>query len=366
MDMERGNINILEARGILVENRGFVILDVEDLPVKEGEVLSIIGPNGAGKTTLLQRLAMLQKTSRGEIVYRGKKVGPDISASAYRRSVTMVFQETLLFDTTVFDNVASGLRFRHENIDNIKKAVTASLELFGVSHLKDRSVRTLSGGEARRVSLARSFAVKPDIIFLDEPFAALDPPTHESIVTDLGRILRRSRTTTVFATHDRSEALRLSDRICVMNGGKVLQVGTPDEIMNRPADEFIASFVGAETILHGVVTDENSGTISVNVGGQSVTAVSDAEAGREVVLCIRPERVSLSAEPRQDTTSERNSFEGTVSEVTSLGLYYRVAVDCGFHLFAFITPGSFRRLAIERGQRVYPSFKATAVHVLKR
>lgn len=364
--MARETSNILEARNIRVENRGVVILDVASLLVQEDEVLSIIGSNGAGKTTLLQRLAMLQKLRHGEIIYRGKRVGPDISVNSYRRSVTMVFQETLLFDTTVFENVASGLRFRHANKEEIEKTVIDNLELFGVSHLKNRSVRTLSGGEARRVSLARSFAVKPDIIFLDEPFAALDPPTHESIVTDLSHVLRRSGTTTIFATHDRSEALRLSDRICVMNRGKILQVGTPDEIMNRPADEFIAGFVGAETILPGVVTDANSGTISVDVGGRQVMAVSDTQAGQKVVLCIRPERVSVSIEPRPDTTSERNSFEGIVSEVTSLGLYYRVTIDCGFNLTAFITPGSVKRLAIERGRKVYPSFKATAVHVLKR
>ncbi len=364
--MARESSNILEARNIRVENRGFVIIDVGSLSVREGEVLSIIGPNGAGKTTLLQGLAMLQRTSHGEIIYRGRKVGPDISATQYRRSVTMVFQETLLFDTTVFENVASGLRFRHVDKNDIEKTVLSNLELFGISHLKDRSVRTLSGGEARRVSLARSFAIDPDIIFLDEPFAALDPPTHESIITDLGHILRGSNTTAVFATHDRSEALRLSDRICVMNSGKVLQVGTSEEVMNRPVDEFVASFVGAETILSGVVTQTGSGTISVSVGGQLVMAVSDAQPGREVLLCIRPEHVSLSSEPRSDTTSERNIFAGRVADITSLGLYYRVSVDCGFPLTAFITPGSLRRLAIKRGSSVYPSFKATAVHVLKR
>jgi len=243
--MARETSNILEARNIRVENRGVVILDVASLLVQEDEVLSIIGSNGAGKTTLLQRLAMLQKLRQGEIIYRGKRVGPDIPVTSYRRSITMVFQETLLFDTTVFENVASGLRFRHANKKEVEKAVIDNLELFGVSHLKNRSVRTLSGGEARRVSLARSFAVKPDIIFLDEPFAALDPPTHESIVTDLSHVLRRSGTTTIFATHDRSEALRLSDRICVMNRGKILQVGTPDEIMKRPAERVHCRFCGS-------------------------------------------------------------------------------------------------------------------------
>ena len=357
---------ILEARNIRTENRGVVTLDVQTLTVFNDEVLSIIGPNGAGKTTLLLRLAMLQKNPRGVVLFRGRKVGPDISVTAYRRSVTMVFQETLLFDTTVFENVASGLRFRHAGKAEIEKGVLENLELFGVAHLKERSVRTLSGGEARRVSLARSFAVKPDIIFLDEPFSALDPPTHEAIVADLSHILRRPGMTTIFATHDRSEALRLSDRICVMNRGKIPQIGTPDEIMNHPTDEFIASFVGAETILPGIVTDGNAGTISVKAGGQNVMAISDAKPGQNVILCIRPERIALSVEPRFDVTSEQNVLAGTVVDVTSLGLYYRVTVDCGFILSAYITPGSVKKLRLKRGKNVYPSFKATAVHVLKR
>ncbi|MBP1749976.1 MAG: tungsten transporter binding protein [Deltaproteobacteria bacterium] len=357
---------ILEARNIRTENRGAVTLDVQSLKVCNDEVLSIIGPNGAGKTTLLQRLAMLQRKPRGELLFRGKRVGTDLSATEYRRCVTMVFQETLLFDTTVFENVASGLRFRHTGKDEIERVVSENLELFGVAHLTGRSVRTLSGGEARRVSLARSFAVRPDIIFLDEPFSALDPPTHESIVADLSHILRRPGMTTVFATHDRSEALRLSDRICVMDRGKILQIGTPDEIMNHPADDFIASFVGAETILPGIVTDGNAGTISVNVGGRDVMAVGEAKAGQNVVLCIRPERIALSVESRLDATSERNVLAGTVVDVTSLGLYYRVTVDCGFILSAYITPGSVKKLGIERGKNIHASFKATAVHVLKR
>ncbi len=357
---------ILEARHVRMENRGVATLDVENLAVCEDEVISIIGPNGAGKTTLLQRLAMLQKKPRGELFFRGQKVGGDLSVTEYRRHVTMVFQETLLFDTTVFENVAAGLKFRHAGKSEIEKGVLENLDLFGVAHLKERSVRTLSGGEARRVSLARSFTVKPDIIFLDEPFSALDPPTHEAIVADLSHILRRPGMTTVFATHDRSEALRLSDRICVMNKGKILQIGSPDEIMNHPADEFIASFVGAETILPGVVTDGNAGTISVNVNGRKVMAVGEATAGQNVVLCIRPERIALSTESRLDATSERNVLAGTVIDVTSLGLFYRVSVDCGFILNAYITPGSIKKLGLERGKKVYSSFKATAVHVLKR
>ncbi len=139
----------------------------------------------------------------------------------------MVFQEPLLFDTTVFDNVATGLKIRKEKRSAIQERVEEQLERFGIAHLSHRSARTLSGGEAQRTSLARAFAVQPEILFLDEPFASLDPPSQESLIEDLEGILRQTQTTTIFATHDRLEALRLSDRIAVMNGGKILQVGTP-------------------------------------------------------------------------------------------------------------------------------------------
>src|SRR4030042_891126 len=227
-------VNILEISDIKIERAGALLVDVPSLHIERGELLSLIGPNGAGKTTLLLTLAGLMKPTQGEISFRGQKIGFDYSVFEYRRNLAMVFQEPLLFNTTVFKNVASGLTIRGMEKEEIRRIVKESLERFGISHLGERSARTLSGGEAQRTSLARAFAIRPEILFLDEPFAALDPPTREALIEDLQAVLQDTHTTTIFATHDQAEALRLSDRIGVMNGGRILQIGAPEKVMNHP------------------------------------------------------------------------------------------------------------------------------------
>jgi len=218
---------ILEARNIKVVRGGTPLLDIPFLSIREGEIFSLIGPNGAGKTTLMQTLSFLQKPFEGEISFRGRTVDSNHSVIEYRRRLAMVFHEPLLFDTTVFDNIASGLKIRRMKRQQIDRIVAEQLERFGIASLSRRSARTLSGGEAQRTSLARAFAIKPEILFLDEPFASLDPPSRESLIEDLENVLRQTRTTALFATHDRQEALRLSDRIAVMKGGSILQSDHP-------------------------------------------------------------------------------------------------------------------------------------------
>ena len=257
--------SILEGRDIQVRRGGRLILDVASLNIAAGEVLSVIGPNGAGKTTLLQALSVLLRLNRGEIRFRGARIGVDITPLDYRRQLAMVFQEALLFDATVTANVAAGLRLRGTDAGEAKRIVAAKLEQFGISSLHDRSAKTLSGGEAQRTSLARAFAIGPQILFLDEPFAALDPPTRESLIEDLSRILRESGATAIMATHDQGEALRLSDRIAVMHEGRIAQIGPPVEVMNHPVDESVAAFVGVEMILAGRVVQYERGTATVAI-----------------------------------------------------------------------------------------------------
>jgi tungstate transport system ATP-binding protein len=167
---------ILEAKGIQVIRGGTILLDISSFLIHEGEILSLIGPNGAGKTTLLQTLSYLLKPFQGEIFFRGKKIEANHSVLEYRRKLAMVFQEPLLFDTTVFNNVASGLKIRRMNKSEIRDRVIEQLDRFGISHLKDRSAKTLSGGGAEDESRA-GFSIQPEILLLDEPFASLDPPT---------------------------------------------------------------------------------------------------------------------------------------------------------------------------------------------
>lgn len=357
---------VLESRDLQVRMGGALILDVSSLSIREGEILSLIGPNGAGKTTLLQALTGLVPYSRGDIYFRGSKIGSNHSVIQYRRRLAMVFQEPLLFDTTVAGNVASGLRIRGLKGSDIKDITALQLARFGIVHLADRSAKTLSGGEAQRTSLARAFATRPEILFLDEPFASLDPPTRESILDDLEQILHETETTTVMATHDRHEAIRLSDRIAVMNGGKIAQSGTPEEIMNHPADEWVASFVGTETILPGKVAEKNGSTLLISASGLTVEALGDASPGEDIVLCIRPENVTLSAFGPSFTTSARNVFRGTVERIIPSGAFFKVRMDCGFPLTAYVTRNAVDDLSLREGMPVTASFKATAIHVIRR
>jgi tungstate transport system ATP-binding protein len=357
---------ILETRNLEVARGGAMILNVPSLLIKGGEILSLIGPNGAGKTTLLQTLSYLLKPFQGEIFFRGKKVETNHSVLEYRRKLAMVFQEPLLFDTTVFENVASGLKIRGMKRSEIRVKALEELERLGISHLSERSARTLSGGEAQRTSLARAFALRPEILLLDEPFVSLDPPTRDSLIEDLEHILQQTRTTAIFATHDRLEALRLSDRIAVMSQGKILQVGFPEEVMNHPANEFVASFVGVETILSGKVIKENGGSFIASIQGHEIEAVGDAHLGETVLLCIRPENVILSTRPLQEGTSARNVFSGRIAKIISLGFYQKVYLHCGFPLVAYVTNHSLEGLSLTEGKEVKASFKATGVTVMRK
>jgi tungstate transport system ATP-binding protein len=357
---------ILEIENLEVKRGGITTLNIPSLSVKEGEILSLIGPNGAGKTTLLQTLSYLIKPSQGKIYFKGEELNSTRPVFEYRRKFAMVFQEPLLFDTTVFGNVASGLRIRGMNGMELRSRVTEQLDRLGISHLSHRSAKTLSGGEAQRTSLGRAFALRPEILLLDEPFSSLDPPTRDSLIEDLEHILQQTRTTAIFATHDRLEALRLSNRMAVMNEGRILQIGFPEEVMNCPENEFVASFVGVETILTGRVIKKDGGTFVASVSGQEIEAVGDAHLGETVVLCIRPENVTLSVHPSGEATSARNVFRGRVEKVISLGLYQKVELHCGFPLVAYVTHHSLENLSLQEGREVVASFKATAIHVVRR
>ena len=356
---------VFEARNLQVVRGGSLILNVPSLVVSEGEILVLIGPNGAGKSTLLQALSALAKPSRGEILFRGQRIGTDIPVLQYRRRLAMVLQEPLLFDTTVYNNVASGLKIRGMKRDEIEPVVARALERFGIAHLRDRSARTLSGGEARRASIARAFATNPEVLLLDEPFSALDPIMRETLIEDLEHVLRETRITTIFVTHDRMEALRLATRLGVMNTGEILQTGSADEVMNHPVNEFVASLVGVETILQGKVIRKNSRTFIASVSGQEIEAIGDVDLGEQVSLCIRPENVTLSAIATGDLTSVTDTFPGTVEKITPIGHYRKVQLNCRFPLVAYVTNPSFSDLSLKEGTEVLASFKTKAVHVIR-
>lgn len=355
---------ILAVRNVEVKRGEVRVLDIPELAVKRGEILSLIGPNGAGKSTLLLTLACLLKTTQGQIFFNDRHVSEKSVSSYYRRRIAMVFQEPLLFDTTVYENVASGLKIHGMRAGEIKPIVEEYLERFGISHLIMRSARKLSGGEAHRTSLARAFAIKPEIIFLDEPFSSLDPPTKEALILDLESILRETKTTAVMATHDQSEALRLSERLAVMINGHIIQIGEPSEVMNHPVDEFVASFVGTETILVGTVEEKQSGSFIASVNGHKIEVAGEATLGETVILCIRPENVTVSKGVTSTGTSARNHFRGEINQINPAGFIQRLHIHCGFPLVSYITSRSLEELSLKTGDDVVVSFKATAIHAI--
>ncbi len=232
---------LLEARQLKISRGGVGVLDIPSFVVSGEEKVAVIGPNGAGKSTLLLGLACLLPRQSGAVLFKGDVVQKK-GETAYRRQIAMVFQEPLLFDTTVIDNVAEGLRIRGASRGEARDQARDSLELFKVGHLAGRSARKLSGGEAQRVSLARAFAVRPELLLLDEPFSSLDLPTRIVLAEDLGRILHESGTGAIIATHDRIEAFHVVDRLVVLDGGTIIQEGTPKEVMAKPANAFVAAF----------------------------------------------------------------------------------------------------------------------------
>jgi tungstate transport system ATP-binding protein len=272
----------------------------------------------------------------------------------------------LLLDRDVLDNVALGLGLRGMLREARMARARRALQQLGVGHLAGRHARGLSGGEAQRVSLARALALDPEILFLDEPFSALDAPTRELLIADVSRLLRGSRLTSVVVTHDRDEALSLADRIAVLIGGTLRQVDSPDVVFRDPSDAEVASFVGIETVLPARVVRADEEITVLRVGEHLVHVTAAAPAGDDFpLLCIRPDDVAVSI-GAPGTSSTRNQFAARVTALEPIGRYVRIVLDCGFPLIAHLARQSVRDLELRPGSDVVASFKATAPHLLPR
>jgi len=212
---------LIKIENIVLQRGGSTVLDISEFQVQQGRILALIGPNGAGKSTLLLMLAGLLKPRQGKMYFQGLPVENRADLAILRRNAAVVFQEPLLLNSSVYENVALGLKFRRLKNEEIRKSTQSALDYFGISQLAKRSAKTLSGGEAKRVSLARAFAIKPRLILLDEAFNSLDPPTRETIIDDLRQILEETKITAVLASHDREETLRLAQDVTLWSTAKL-------------------------------------------------------------------------------------------------------------------------------------------------
>jgi tungstate transport system ATP-binding protein len=354
----------LSLRDVRVERRGGDILQVSHLDVLPGEVLAVIGPNGAGKTTLLMVLALLQRPSQGRVLFEGRGVeGRELSL---RRRMAVVLQEALLLRRSVVDNVAMGLTLRGVPRRRRQERALHWMERFGIAHLAQRGTRNLSGGEAQRASLARAFALEPEVLLLDEAFGGLDQPTREALLDELAGVLAETGVTTVFVTHDRDEAAGLAHRVAVLLGGRLRQVGPVAEVFAAPVDEEVAAFVGVETVLPARTVSDAGGLARLDVAGHTIEAVVTRPLAPDVLVCLRPEDVVLAPPDGLTPSSARNRLPGVVTRVVPAGVQVRVTVDCGFPLVAVITRQSLEDLRLGVGARVVASFKASAIHLIPR
>jgi len=308
---------VVELRGCTREYGALRAVDALDLAVLEGEFLSLLGPSGCGKTTTLNLIAGFVEPTAGRILIDGEDV---TGRPPHLRGLGVVFQSYALFPhLTVFENVAFGLRERRVPAGAIAQRVKEALALVRLEGRERQRPAQLSGGMQQRVALARALVYRPRVLLLDEPLAALDKRLREEMRDELRAIQRAVGITTVFVTHDQAEALGLSDRIAVMQGGRIEQLGVPREIYERPATRFVADFIGASTMLRGRAA---SGELVTVTGGVALrVAVGRVlKVGAEVELAIRPERVRLATAPGDNVVEAEIDalvYQGAQTELTA-------------------------------------------------
>ncbi len=297
-----------------------VVRDV-NLNIERGEFISFLGPSGCGKTTLLRMVAGFELASSGHI----KVDGQDFThLSPAKRGVGMVFQAYALFpNMTVAGNVGFGLKVAGRPESEIKSRVAEMLDLIKLPHLAERYPYQMSGGQQQRVALARALAVSPRILLLDEPLSALDAKIRVSLRDEICALQKKLGITTIFVTHDQEEALSMSDRVVVMNEGRIEQSGTPFEIYNKPKTSFVASFVGTLTKIEAEIRDAKSGKLIVDGQMFSVQNIK-GQVGQKVTIAIRPEAMTLGKSTKAD-----NQFKAKVEDIKFMGSIIRVATRLG-------------------------------------
>jgi molybdenum ABC transporter ATP-binding protein len=337
-----------------------------DLELEPGDsrVLVLFGPSGSGKTTILRCLAGLDRPQEGFIRF-GAEIWFDaatgVNRSPQARRLAYVAQDYGLFPhLTVEENV----RFGMDGKRSATPRVESILERVHLGGMAGRLPAQLSGGERQRVALARALARDPALVLLDEPLTALDLPLRDPMRQELRQFLRSLDVPSVIVTHDRVDALTLGDRMAVLAGGFIRQVGSVPEVFSRPADVAVAASVGVENVVAGTVVETADGLATVRVGDGSIRAAADVASG-PVFVCIRAEDVVLERSQHGDV-SARNQWTGRVVALQPEGRVVRVTVDCGFVLTAVITRPSLDELQVAPGSAVTALVKATAVHLVRR
>jgi len=334
----------IDVKGVTKRFDRFTALDAIDLRIEAGELMALLGPSGSGKTTLLRIIAGLDFASGGQVLFDGEDAG---STHVARRRVGFVFQHYALFrHMTVFENVAFGLRVKprgeRPSTATIREKVDRLLELVQIGHLAGRYPSQLSGGQRQRAALARALAVEPRILLLDEPFGALDAKVRKELRSWLRRLHNQMGLTSVFVTHDQEEALELADRVVVMSQGRIEQVGTPDEVYDRPATRFVSEFLG----------EANRLTCHVREGQLDVLGLElrvPPDSPEEMVAFVRPQDLILSREAGPGSVPAILRAQGTAGALTRVHL----ELDGGEPLEALLERHAWLALKLPPGGRLH-------------
>ena len=298
-----------------------------NLDVKQGEFFSILGPSGCGKTTTLRLIAGFERVDAGKLLIRGQYM---TNVPAYRRPVNTVFQSYALFNhLNVWDNIAFGLRLRKLRKPEIENRVKDALQLVKMEGLRSRFPSQLSGGQQQRVALARALVNRPAVVLLDEPLGALDLKLRKEMQVELSNLHKDLGLTFIMVTHDQEEALSLSDRIAVMNQGKIEQIGTPSQIYEHPRTPFVADFIGDTNLFSGEITAVDAESVQiVTKSGLSIVVNrfedTPIKLSQAVMVSVRPEKIQLSLYPPNLPT---NCFQGRLGNVMYLGTHVNYIVE---------------------------------------
>lgn len=338
-------------------------VDGVSLKIEPGEMISLLGPSGCGKTTLLRVLSGFLKPSEGSVVMDGRDV---TALPPNKRPTSLVFQNYALFPhMNVFDNVAFGLRIRKLPMAEINKSVAEMLALVGLSGMENRAIRQLSGGQQQRVALVRALIMKPSVLLLDEPLSNLDAKLRVETRVQIRKIQQSVGITSVFVTHDQEEALTISDRIAVMEKGKIMQFGTPEEVYYRPNSNFVADFIGKSNFLTGTFEPSGGGKgfFVLSDGTRLPVSGSPAPAGADRMM-VRPERTRLSESAAE--TEGKCAVSGRVECVTFLGevVYYHLTLATGERMMVPIYGPAVRDAAAAEGKRFFILWEPDAGLVL--
>jgi molybdate/tungstate transport system ATP-binding protein len=347
---------MLQVKDLCVKLGSFSLKSI-NLDVRDEEYFVLLGPTGSGKTVLLESIAGLNPVTSGQVLINGRDVA---ELNLEKRRIGFAYQDYALFrHLSVRENISFGLMWRDKKPREIAKAVDQAIELLGLEGLLEKRPWTLSGGESQKVALARAIAIKPDLLILDEPLSAVDAETKEDYERELKELHNRLKLTTIHVTHNFEGAIALGDRIAVIMGGQILQVGMPEQIFRQPQSEVVARFLMTRNIFAGEVSGGSDGQGMFSVEGTRV-AVSTNRRG-SLKASIRPEDILISREPLSSATG--NCLQGTITRIVDRGSSIYVKVKVPPEFTCLILRRSLNEIGLSEGQPIFITFEASDVNI---